>query len=498
MPRRCGASTYTKADFRTTVPSTNTSNHPAPSTGVPPDTAAGPNTSLPADLLAQISASLHCGELTAVATALASTLATNLASERVSIGVLQARRMRVVGLSHSARIERRSNLIRAIGCAMDEALDQDITVGFGRDVPTHDTANLLHRQLVERFHSGGAYSVLLRHAGRVVGAMTIETGAESRVTAALIAQCEQIAALCAPTVALLREREQTWLRWLQPKIAVGQLAADNPSRRKRRWMLLAAAVALAAFAAMPGTYRITAQATLEGEIQRVITAPVNGYLAEVHARAGDNVAAGAPMATLDDRDLRLEEIKWRAERQQLIREYREALAQHDRAEVSILSARLQQAEAQLELVQAQLQRLTIAAPFDGIVLQGDLHQALGSALQRGDVLFKVAPRGELRLILQVDESDIARAEAGQHGVLTLASLPNTDVDFEVSSITPVSSPENGRNYFRVEARLLDTLEQMRPGMQGVAKIDAGERRRIWIWTHTLVERLRLWSWSILP
>jgi multidrug resistance efflux pump len=448
--------------------------------------------------LEQLSASLHCGGLTAVATALASTLATHLGCERVSVGVVQHRRMQVVGLSHSARFERRSNLIRAIGCAMDEALDQDATVSFDRNGYDSDAANLLHRQLAERFHSGGAHTVLLRHAERPVGAITIETPIASVLAPEKLLQCENIAALCAPTLALLREREHSWLRWLRPKIKTAQLTNNTQSRHRRKWILLAAATALLAFSATSGTYRITAQATLEGEVQRVISAPVDGYLAQVHARAGDNVSAGSPMATLDDRELRLEEIKWSSERQQLLREYREALANHDRAEASILRARLQKAEAQLELVQAQLDRLSITAPFDGIVLQGDLHQALGSALQRGDVLFKVAPRGDLRLVLQVDESEIARTTMGQRGVLTLASLPNTPVDFEVTLITPVSSPEDGRNYFRVEARLLDVLDQMRPGMRGVAKINAGDRRRFWIWTHNMMERLRLWSWSILP
>lgn len=457
-----------------------------------------PSVTLPTDLLEQLTASLHCGGLTAVATALASTLATYLACERVSVGVVQHRRMQVVGLSHSARFERRSNLIRAIGCAMDEALDQDTTVSFERHGCHDSTANLLHRQLSERFHSGGAHTVLLRHAQRIVGAITFETSTTTSLSAERIRQCEKIAALCAPTVALLRDRERSWLRWLQPRLTTAQPIAAARSRSKRKWLLAAAIAGTIAFSLTSGTFRITAQATLEGEVQRVISAPVDGYLAQVHVRAGDNVAAGTLMASLDDRDLRLEEIKWRSEHQQLLREYREALAKHDRAQASILSARLQQAEAQLELVRAQLDRLTITAPFDGIVLRGDLHQALGAAVRRGDVLFKVAPRGDLRLVLEVDESDIARTATGQRGVLTLASLPDTRIDFEVELITPVSSPADGRNYFRVEARLLDVVQQMRPGMQGVAKIEVGEYRRIWIWTHNLLERLRLWSWSILP
>ena len=68
--------------------------------------------------------------------------------------------------------------------------------------------------------------------------------------------------------------------------------------------------------------------------------------------------------------------------------------------------------------------------------------------------------------------------------------------FTVERILPVSSAEDGRNFFRVEAALRENDGLLRPGMAGVGKIDAGERRLIWIWGHELTDwlRLMLWSW----
>jgi hypothetical protein len=34
-------------------------------------------------------------------------------------------------------------------------------------------------------------------------------------------------------------------------------------------------------------------------------------------------------------------------------------------------------------------------------------------------------------------------------------------------------------------------------MEGIGKVDAGERKVIWIWTHHLVDWLRLWTWKWL-
>ena len=58
--------------------------------------------------------------------------------------------------------------------------------------------------------------------------------------------------------------------------------------------------------------------------------------------------------------------------------------------------------------------------------------------------------------------------------------------------------EEGRNYFRVEAVLEEPSEALRPGMAGIAKIDAGRRRLLWIWTHEMLDWLRLSTWSFLP
>jgi hypothetical protein len=37
---------------------------------------------------------------------------------------------------------------------------------------------------------------------------------------------------------------------------------------------------------------------------------------------------------------------------------------------------------------------------------------------------------------------------------------------------------------------------IRLGMQGVARIDVGKRKLVWIWTHTVLDwvRLKLWEW----
>ena len=172
--------------------------------------------------------------------------------------------------------------------------------------------------------------------------------------------------------------------------------------------------------------------------------------------------------------------------------------QFDDSQISILRAQIDQAAAQLGLAEEALGRTQVIAPFDGIVLEGDLERSLGSPVERGSVLFEIAPLDGYRIIVEVDGRDIADVAVGQTGRLTLSALPDQPMSLLVERVTPISTTRDGRNYFRVEAAVQEPTAALRPGMEGVAKIDVGSRRLGWIWTHELLDWLRLQLWSLLP
>ena len=128
------------------------------------------------------------------------------------------------------------------------------------------------------------------------------------------------------------------------------------------------------------------------------------------------------------------------------------------------------------------------------VLVGD-----GERVERGDVLFEVAPLDSYRVILEVDERDIGQLAVDQVGSLALTGMPEDVIEIRVDKITPISTAAEGRNFFRVEASLIgEPPSLLRPGMEGVARIEVGERQLLWIWTHELVDWLRFAAWSWLP
>lgn len=435
-------------------------------------------------------------EFRATATALVTELVGRFACQRVSLGLRKGKHMEVQVVSHSARFKQETNLIQAIGAAMDEAVDQDRVITFPEGDVQSSSITQAHAQLAGQAHHGALCTLPISEGEEIIGALTLERRAGQPLSPAEIQTIEQVAAVVSPVLSL-RYRDERSLpvkAWHSLKDTLRRLF--GPAHIRMKIAALAATLLLVFFSFTQGTWRVTADALVEGSVQRTIAAPIDGYIASVEARAGDVVSAGQQMGALDDNDLRLQRLKWSTLRQQMISESREAMAQHDRAEVSIVNARIEQADAELELIDEQLSRTVLLAPYDGLVIEGDLSQLLGTPVTRGETLFKVAPLDDYRIVLNVDEQDIAPVQVGQGGKLILASMPGRTLALRVEKVTPVSTAEGGRNFFRVEASLVDADLSLQPGMEGVGKIEVGEANLFWIWTRDLGNwiRLKAWTW----
>jgi multidrug resistance efflux pump len=451
-----------------------------------------------AAVLDMVAVVVEADRFKSAATALATELATALGCDRVGVGLREGKHTRVAALSHTAEFESKSNLVRGLASAMDEAQDQHVTIVYPGGSGAAFNAVRAHQEFHAKQGSGVICTVPLGDGDRPVGAITLERPEHRPFELAEIEECEQIAAVVGPV--LLAKRNDD--RWLIQKIGLSvrdlwvALVGPRSPGLKLAAISLVASVLFLAFAT--GPYRITADATLEGAVQRAVTVPIAGYVASASARAGDIVEQGQVLAQLDERDLLLEQVRLISQREQYQRQYDQALAEGDRGKTGVLAAQIDQAEAQLKLTAERLERTRLTAPIAGVVVTGDLSQSLGAPVERGQVVFEVAPLDDYRIVFAIDEVEIGNVTAGQRGSLTLTGMPDERLDFTVEKITPVSIAEEGRNYFRVEASLDETSAKLRPGMEGIGKIDVDERNLAWIYTHKLWHALRMRLLSWLP
>lgn len=449
-------------------------------------------------VLELIATSLQHERFQSAATAVATELATIFGCERVSIGFVKGRHIQLRALSHSAAFGKKTNLIRGIEAAMEEAADQSATVVYPPPADGPFQVTRAHAELVQQQGGGTVCSVPLTAGGAVLGAMMLEMPAGGELDTHTIELCEHAALLLGPVLDVKR-REDRWLAGKAADSAAIQWRhLVGPRHAALKFWVGLTVLSVAFFSVVDGDYMITSDASLEGTVQRAVTAAMQGYIVEARARAGDIVRKGDLLAAMDDRDLRLERQKALSQWAQQEGERRQAIAEGNRARARILETQGEQVRAQLALIDEQIGRTRLLAPFDAVVVKGDLSQSLGAAVERGNVLFELAPLDTYRVIMKVDDRDITAVAVGQTGRLALTSMPNEEFDLVVEKVTPVSVVDQGRNYFRVEAGAKGAVDKLRPGMEGVGKIHVDERRLIWIWTHKLTHWVRMWLWSWWP
>jgi RND family efflux transporter MFP subunit len=432
------------------------------------------------------------------AMALVTRMATTLECDRVSVGFMSRNQVRVKVMSHTADFGKQTNLVRAIGAAMDEAGDQHATVVSPLLPESLPLVTRAHEELSKQHGSGAILTIPLENKGKLVGGLTLERPSDKLFDEETVEACETVASLVGPILDTKR-REERWLIRKAVDSGAEQLRRIlGPGYLLRKLILLAILGLVIFFSLFEIDYRVTAPTSIEGEVQRAVAAPFNSYIKEASVRPGDVVEKGALLCLLDDRDLKLERLKWVTEKEQLTKQYHEAMAKHDRAQIRITKSKIDQAAAQLALIEEQLARTRVVAPFDGVVLSGDLSQSLGSPVERGQELFRVAPLQAYRVVVEVDERDIVHIREGQKSELVLPSMPGEAFPFVVNKITPVSLAKEGRNYFRVEAKMEKSSDRLRPGMEGVGKIKIDRRKLIWVWTHEAIDWLRLKLWRYWP
>ncbi len=430
------------------------------------------------------------------AMAFVTTLATRLSCDRVSLGIVRKKYARVEAVSHSAVVGGKMNLHRAVGAAMDEAVSQRAEIMYP---PLPDSPVFVlrdHEQLVDKHGSRSVMTVPLFAKDRYYGALTLERQKDIPFTEAELAYVKSVVALSGPALEDKHHQDRPVVFIVFGSLKRQAVRLFGAGYAGRKALLLAMVLLAVVLSFAKGEYRIKADAVLEGAVQRSVVAPFDGFIKSAPVRAGDVVAGDDLLCALDDRDLRLERLQWFSKKNQYQSQLQEAVARGDRAEANVIRAQLDQAAAQLELAESKLERVNIRAPFDGILLSGDLSQRLGSSIRQGEELFSIAPLDSYRLILKVDETRITDVAEEQRGVLVLAALPAQHYEFSVDKITPVTTAEEGSNYFRVEAALDEVSPALRPGMEGVGKVEVDRRLLVAIWTRPLFEwfRLKTWSW----
>lgn len=435
---------------------------------------------------------------TELAFMLTNTLRTKLACEQVVMGLVHGRRVRIAAISGLDDVHHRSPGVQQIRGAMEECLDAGVPIVCQNDDAWGAERLTQGYRIHQQWHGGaggdGVGSIPLHAGERVVAILSLRWRAAEPMRRDQFEQISKLVEPYMPALGLVQRASRGLLRHGRDAVvgAVGSLLA--PGKLGRKLVATLAVLGLLWFCFGTRPYQVTLSARLVPAQQRHLAAPFEAILGSVNVKPGDRVQAGDVLCQFDQRALALTYTELQAQRALHEREYLRALADDKPVDAQLADANRRLAETQLALCAERLDRATVRAPFDGIVVAGDIEHMVGSVVPQGTPLLVVAPQGAWELELDAPQGVAGDIAAGRHGRFASAARPESPQRFTLTRVQPGAQLREGRSVFVARAALAGSPTWLRPGMEGLARIELGQRRVWWVTLHGALDYLRLHYW----
>ena len=406
-------------------------------------------------------------------------------ANRGSLFHLVGGRWRLEYVSNQETIDQRSELVGAL-CRLATRLpvsEDPRAISLDDPEPAAEWAELLEplgaRQVAYAFFHG------YPHEGQTGLVMLERHGANAGFTGVTLRQLGWARTqLGRSLLAATTHREVPFRRVLHPVTRARGLW------KRRQRIRLAAWVGIPLFFLLlwlliPWTLRVDGDCVVQPRRMVVVAAQTTGKIEKVFVEEGQYVEQGAPIAKLEDDDLRTQMAvtaqdasKWQAEA--------------NRYQTAGDDAQRKVAEIEREGSMAKLDRLnfleghtTLTAPISGVVLTKNLANRVGETIDIGKPFCEIAGRDEYEVDMDLRQQDL--------GVVfdALRKNPDLPVDFILqartdlrlhttihgaNAISQTAHVKPGGSFFTVKADFpVDsaTAASLKPGYTGKAKIDLG-------------------------
>ncbi|MCW2245913.1 membrane fusion protein (multidrug efflux system) [Azospirillum fermentarium] len=213
------------------------------------------------------------------------------------------------------------------------------------------------------------------------------------------------------------------------------------------------------------TRTVTAVGSLMSSESVVIRPEVTGRITNIAFSEGEPVKKGAVLIRLDDAVARAtlaqaqaSLVFSRADLNRASELFRQSSGTAKAREQAL--AKLQADEAAVQLAQAQLDKLTLAAPFDGVL--GLRAVSVGDVVQPGAAIVNLEAIDQLKLDFRVPEAYLPAVRVGQALNVTVDAFPGRTFQGTVYAINPLLDV-NGRAVV-IRARVPNAGLELRPGL----------------------------------
>lgn len=420
-------------------------------------------------------------------------IATRFRCDRASLGWLEGGYVRLRALSRTEQFDRQMAAAQLLETAMEECVDQDEEILWPPPEGVTTVARD-HEKFASGQQVGNLCSIPLRLDGKVVAVLLCERS-EAPFN---VVELQQLRLAGDQVVRRLGELHH-YDRWFGARWAAdcGRYFAGwlGPEHTWSKVTAIVLVVVLAALFLVRVTYRVGGNFILRSDQAEYLTAPFEGYIDQVFVRAGDHVTNNEPLVTLNRDELLLDQAAAVADFARYQRQSEKDRAANNIADMRIDEAQASQAKAQLDLVRYRLDHAILRSAFDGVIVEGDLRERIGSPVKQGDALLRVTRLDTLYAQAEIPESDIHEILQKSAGEIAFVTQPKVRFPVTIETIESAAVTKKDGSVFLVRLQPERGAENWwRPGMTGLCKLTAEKRSLFWILTHRTVDFLRMKLW----
>ena len=269
----------------------------------------------------------------------------------------------------------------------------------------------------------------------------------------------------------------------------------RPSTSGRRLAL----VALALLCLLPVRQSALAPAEVIPEEALIVAAPLDGVIRTFHVRPNQPVRQGEALFSLDDTTLKSRlDVAAKAVAAADAELHAASQRAYDNApsrnEIALLAGRAAEKRAELAAIRAQLARVDVPAPRDGVAVFADANDWLGRPVATGERILLLADPTQPALQINLPVADAIALEVGAPVKLYLTTHPLSAIDGHITEtsyqahITP-----DGLAAYRLRAALDGRPDEARLGLRGTAKVYGGWTLLSYYVLRRPLAALREWS-----
>jgi len=223
--------------------------------------------------------------------------------------------------------------------------------------------------------------------------------------------------------------------------------------------------------------RFEAVGTLGALNAITVVSQIEALVIDIPFREGSLIEKGSLIAQLDDAQLKAEEARAEALRDQKKISFdrvksivEQKLAA--RQELDDVTAALKVSEAELALIRARLAKTRIVAPFAGLI--GARRISPGAFVRTGETITDLAQIDLLRVTFYAPERYLAGLRPGASVSVSTTAFPEYELKGKISVVEPVVDPQT--RSVKILARVGNPARRLRPGMSANVSAVLSERK----------------------